>query len=68
LYTAANPLAVEQTAVVEQLKAQLKILERSYFPRFSAQASTYARGTGAEINGHNLGGLNGLAPTIVSFR
>jgi outer membrane protein len=64
LDTAANPLAVEQTAVVEQLKAQLKILERSYFPRFSAQASTYARGTGAEINGHNLGGLNGLAPTI----
>ncbi|MEP7274323.1 MAG: TolC family protein [Acidobacteriota bacterium] len=64
LDTASNPLAVEQSAVVEQLKAQLKILERSYFPRFSVQASTYARGTGAEINGHNLGGLNGLAPTI----
>ncbi len=64
LDTAVNPIAVEQNAVIEQLKAQLKILERSYFPRFSAQASTYARGTGAEINGHNLGGLNGLAPTI----
>ena len=61
---AVNPVAVEQNAVVEQLKAQLKILERSYFPRFYAQASTYARGTGAEINGTNLGGLNGLAPTI----
>lgn len=64
LDASSNPIAVEQSAVVEQLKAQLKILERSYFPRFSAQASTYARGTGAEINGHNLGGLNGLAPTI----
>ena len=64
LDTAINPIAVEQNAVVEQLKAQLKILERSYFPRFFAQASTYARGTGAETNGNNLGGLNGLAPTI----
>ena len=64
LATASNPLAVEQNAVIEQLKAHLKILERSYFPRFSAQASTYARGTSAEIYGHNLGGLNGLAPTI----
>jgi outer membrane protein TolC len=64
LDTAANPRAVEQNAVIEQLKAQLKTLERSYFPRFFAQASTYARGTGAETNGNNLGGLNGLAPTI----
>jgi outer membrane protein TolC len=61
---AANPVAMEQNAVVEQLKAQLKVLERSYFPRFFAQASTYARGTGAEIDGTNLGGVNGLAPTV----
>lgn len=64
LDTAVNPIAVEQNAVIDQLKSQLKILERSYFPRFFAQASTSARGTGAEINGNNLGGLNGLAPTI----
>ncbi len=64
LDTAANPVAAEQNAVVEQLKAQLKVFERSYFPRFFAQASTYARGTGAEVNGNNLGGVNGLAPTI----
>ena len=64
LDTAVNPVAVEQNAVVEQLKAQLKALERSYFPHFFAQASTYARGTGAEINGNNLGGVNGLAPTV----
>jgi outer membrane protein TolC len=64
LDTAVNPVAVEQNAVVDQLKAQLRVLERSYFPRFYAQASTYARGTGAEVNGNNLGGVNGLAPTI----
>lgn len=64
LDTAANPIAVERSAVIEQVKSQLRILERSYFPRFFAQASTYVRGTGAETNGNNLGGLNGLAPTI----
>jgi outer membrane protein TolC len=64
LDTGANPLSVEQNALIAQLQAQLRTLERSYFPRFFAQASTYARGTGAEVNGHNLGGLNGLAPTI----
>lgn len=64
LDAAANPMALQQNAVVEQLKAQLKVFERSYFPRFFAQASTYARGTGAEVNGNNLGGVNGLAPTI----
>jgi len=64
LDTAANPVAMEQNAVIEQLRAQLKVLERSYFPHFYAQASTYARGTGAETNGNNLGGVNGLAPTI----
>ncbi|HEY4365104.1 MAG TPA: TolC family protein [Bryobacteraceae bacterium] len=64
LDTAMNPVATEQSAVIEQLKTQLKILERSYFPRFLAQASTYARGTGAEVDGKILGGLNGLAPTF----
>lgn len=64
LDTNTNPISVEQNALIEQLKAQLRILERSYFPRFFAQASTYARGSGAEVNGHNLGGVNGLAPTI----
>lgn len=67
LDTAANPLSVEQSAVVEQLKAQLRNLERSYFPRFYLQGAAYARGTGAEVNGTNLGGLNGLAPTTQDY-
>jgi len=67
LDTAINPLSVEQNAVVEQLRAQLRILERSYFPRFVLQGSAYARGTGAELNGTNLGGLNGLAPSTQNY-
>jgi outer membrane protein TolC len=67
LDTAANPVSVEQNAVVEQLRAQLRILERSYFPRFYLQGAAYARGTGAEVNGNNLGGLNGLAPTFQNY-
>ncbi len=64
---AANPIAMEQNAVIEQAKAQLHALERSYFPRFYLQGSAYARGTGAETNGTNLGGVNGLAPSTQNY-
>ena len=64
---AANPVAMEQQAAIEQAKAQLHALEREYFPRFYLQGSAYARGTGAETNGVNLGGVNGLAPTTQNY-
>jgi len=67
LNPATNPIEVQQSAVIEQTRAQLKALERSYFPRFSGQAAVFARGTGAEINGARLGGLNGLAPTTQNY-
>ena len=60
----ANPVAAEQNTAIEQAQAQLRILERSYFPKFYLQGSAYARGTGAELNGARLGGLNGLGPTV----
>ncbi len=63
----ANPLTVEQNATLEQARAQLRALGRSYFPKFSLQAAAYARGTGAETDGSRLGGLNGLAPTVQDF-
>lgn len=63
----ANPLIVEQNAAVEQIRAQLRTLERSYFPKFSLQGAAYARGTGAETDGRILGGVNGLAPTVQDF-
>ncbi|HVP00322.1 MAG TPA: TolC family protein [Bryobacteraceae bacterium] len=62
-----NPAVAEQNATVEQARAQLRALERSYFPKFSLQASVYARGTGAETSGALLGGLNGMAPTYANF-
>jgi outer membrane protein TolC len=64
---AANPIVIEQNAVVEQARAQLHALERTYFPRFFLQGAAYARGTGADINGDRMGGLNGLAPTVQNF-
>jgi outer membrane protein TolC len=64
---AANPAAIEQNAVVEQARAQLHALERSYFPRFSLQGAAYARGTGAGLDGSRLGGLNGLGPNIQDY-
>ncbi|HWF10759.1 MAG TPA: TolC family protein [Bryobacteraceae bacterium] len=67
LNTAANPLMVEQSAAVEQARAQLRVLERSYFPKFYLQGAAYARGTGAETNGDRLGGLNGLAPNFQNY-
>jgi len=67
LNTSAHPAAIEQNATIEQAAAQLRALERSYFPKFYLQASTYARGTGAELNGDRLGALNGLAPNVQDY-
>ena len=67
LNTAANPIAIEQNATVEQAKAQLDILDKSYFPRFFAQGAAYARGTGARVDGTRLGGANGLAPDVQNY-
>src|SRR5438034_10150451 len=65
--TAANPIAVEQNAAVEQAKAQLNILDKSYYPRFFTQGSAYARGTGAAIDGTRLGGVNGLTSDVQNY-
>ncbi len=67
LNTSANPVLLEQNAVAEQARAQLRVLERTYFPRFYLQGSAYARGTGAGVDGSRLGGLNGLGPTVQNF-
>jgi outer membrane protein len=67
LNASANPVAAEQNAVVEQMRAELKVLDKSYVPRFHAQGSAFARGSGAELNGDRLGGFNGLAPTTQNY-
>ena len=67
LNPAANPVLIEQNAAIEQAQAQLRVLERSYFPKFYLQGAAYARGTGAETDGGRLGGLNGLAPNFQNY-
>ncbi len=64
---ATNPVATEQGATIEQVKAQIRALERSYFPRFNVQGSAFARGTGAETDGALLGGVNGLGPSVQNY-
>jgi outer membrane protein TolC len=61
---ATNPYAREQSAAVDEVKAQAKILDRSWYPRFNVQGSSYARGTGAVADGTTLGGVSGLGPNI----
>ena len=65
--TSSHPAVMEQNAAVAQARAQLHVLERSYFPRFYLQGAAYARGSGAETNGERLGGLNGLAPNVQDY-
>jgi outer membrane protein TolC len=67
LDVAKNPIAAEQNALIDQMKAELHVLEKSFIPRIFAQGSAYARGTGAELNGTRLGGLNGMAPDTQNY-
>ncbi len=67
LQTAANPLAVEQNAVIAQAQSQLHVLDRTYYPQFLVQGLAAARGTGLLTNGSRLGGWNGLAPTDQNY-
>jgi outer membrane protein TolC len=57
-----NPAAREQNAIVEESRARLEVLQRTYRPKFDLQLGAFARGTGALPNGATLGGWNGLAP------
>ena len=65
--TDRNPVLLEQTAAIEEARAQLRSLERTYFPRFFLQGAAFGRGSGAEVDGTRLGGLNGLAPNVQNY-
>jgi outer membrane protein TolC len=59
-----NPFAREQKTAIDESEARLQALERAYFPRFNLQAATYARGTGARIDGSTGGALSGFGPNV----
>ena len=63
----ANPLALEQSAVIAHQQSQLNALQRTYYPQFSVQGLAAARGTGLLNDGSRLGALNGLAPTTQNY-
>lgn len=64
---AAHPALREQSAAIEAVRARQKILDKSVFPRFQVESSTYARGTGARPDFTTLGGANGLAPNFYNW-
>ena len=59
----SNPVAREANAAVGESEARLRVLARSYFPRFTVQGTSYARGTGALPDGRLLVVRTGLRPT-----
>ena len=48
---ARHPLALAQNAAIEEVKAREKALNRSYYPHFNLEGTTYARGTGVDPSG-----------------
>jgi len=64
---ANHPLAREQQAAVDEVKASEHVLARSYFPRFNLQGASYARGTGARTDGTTGGALSGVGPNIQNW-
>lgn len=55
-----HPLAGAQEARVRQLRSEVRLLDRSYYPRFNLQSAVYGRGTGANTDGTFQGGTSGL--------
>ena len=64
---ALHPMLREQSAAIDALRAREKVLERSVFPKFSVESSTYARGSGANPDFTTQGGANGLAPNFYNW-
>ncbi len=59
-----HPALAQQRAAVEETQASKRVLDKSYFPKFTLSGATYARGTGAMPEGTRLGGVSGLGPNI----
>jgi outer membrane protein TolC len=64
---ARHPLALAQNAAVEEVKAREKTLDRSYFPKFNLEGTSYARGTGIDPSGRTGGGASGLGPDFQNW-
>jgi len=56
----AHPLARDQRASVDELRAQQHVLGRTDYPRLFLASEVFARGSGANPDGTAAGGLKGL--------
>jgi outer membrane protein TolC len=64
---ASTPYAKEQRSAVSEAEARRKALDKLWYPRFLLQASSYARGTGANPDGSTGGALSGIGPNIQNW-
>ena len=62
-----HPAALEQAMAKDESGARLKVLERSYYPKFNTQSTIYARGTGANPDFTTGGAASGLGPNIYNW-
>jgi outer membrane protein len=63
----SHPLAVAQTAAIDEVKAREKALDRSYYPKFTLEGTAYARGAGIQPDGSTGGAVSGLGPNIQNW-
>ena len=63
-----HPALAEQTAAMDEVRARERVLDKSYYPRFTTQADLYARGSGARIDGTTGNpAVSGLGPNIQNW-
>lgn len=60
--TGAHPYLREQQFSIDEVIARMKAIDKSWYPRFSAQAAAFGRGSGARVEGPFAGGGRGLYP------
>ena len=62
-----HPLAVAQSAAIDEVKARERALDRAYYPKFTLEGTVYARGTGIQTDGSTGGAASGLGPNIQNW-
>jgi outer membrane protein TolC len=56
----AHPLAVDEQASVEELRAKERVISHTDYPRLFVESEAFARGSGANPDGTAAGGVKGL--------
>ncbi|MFN8812547.1 MAG: TolC family protein [Acidobacteriota bacterium] len=62
-----HPAMMELQLAQKESLARMRVIERSFYPRFNAQATLYARGTGANADFTTGGAWSGLGPNIYNW-